>query len=277
MKKITFLVLGLLLCFGMYGCESNDEQTKVEEVKEFNGLNIANITEYAKKGDLYSNYSLEVTEKLENRPNDFRLTYTFSDKDNVMQCTSMFDFALSDNLLTGIYGSPADKTCYNQAVEIAYAPEILGNDASDLTHLEKHAQSYGNFRLAIQSKDDSSSFAIFMSDRIETKRGGSDSKSSDETVDTESKNALDKAESYLKRGSGFSKKRLREQLKYEKFENSAIDYAMKNVNVNYDEQCLRKAESYQKSSSMSKERLKEQLDYEGFTSSQIDYAMKHIK
>ncbi len=89
------------------------------------------------------------------------------------------------------------------------------------------------------------------------------------------KNALKKAESYLKY-SGFSRKGLIDQLEYEGFDQNDILFAVDNVKVNWKEECYEKAQSYLKYSSFSKQGLIDQLEYEGFTTDQIEYAIEKV-
>lgn len=88
-------------------------------------------------------------------------------------------------------------------------------------------------------------------------------------------NALQKAESYLRMG-GFSKQSLKDQLEFEGFEKSEIEYALKNCDADWNEQCVDKAKSYIKMGGFSKSSLREQLDFEGFTEEQINYALKEV-
>ena len=89
------------------------------------------------------------------------------------------------------------------------------------------------------------------------------------------KNALEKAESYL-RYSSFSREGLIDQLEFEGFEANDILFAVDNVDVDWNEQCYKKAESYLKYSSFSKQGLIDQLKFEGFTDDQIAYAINKI-
>ena len=89
------------------------------------------------------------------------------------------------------------------------------------------------------------------------------------------KNALKKAESYLKY-SGFSRKGLIDQLEYEGFEENDILFAVDNVKVDWNEECYEKAQSYLKHSSFSKQGLIDQLEFEGFTDDQIAYAINKV-
>ena len=88
-------------------------------------------------------------------------------------------------------------------------------------------------------------------------------------------NALAKALQYLDY-SGFSKKSLKDQLKYEGYSSDEIDYAIKNCDADWKEECAEKAQQYLDYGSFSKSGLRDQLEYEGFTSEQIDYALKAV-
>jgi hypothetical protein len=91
---------------------------------------------------------------------------------------------------------------------------------------------------------------------------------STETIGEE--NAKKKAESYLS-FSGFSKKSLINQLKYEGFTAAEATYAVENIVVNWDEQAARKAEEYMRFQAFSANGLIGQLIYEGFTDKQAAY------
>lgn len=88
-------------------------------------------------------------------------------------------------------------------------------------------------------------------------------------------NALQSAQSYLNMG-GFSEESLRNQLEYEQFTSDEIDYAIKNCNADWNEQCVESAESYIDMGGFSRGSLYDQLEYEGFTDSQINYALDKI-
>ena len=97
----------------------------------------------------------------------------------------------------------------------------------------------------------------------------------EESVPREYRNALSKAESYLG-WAGMSEKGLREQLEFEEYPSDAIDYALANVNVDYNEQALAKAKSYDDWASMSDSQLHDQLVFEGFTDEQAQYALDNL-
>ena len=84
------------------------------------------------------------------------------------------------------------------------------------------------------------------------------------------KNALRSAKSYLNY-TAFSKKGLIEQLKFEGFSDSEANYAVNNVNVDWNEQAAKCAENYLRYTSFSKQGLIDQLKFEGFTQEQAEY------
>lgn len=88
-------------------------------------------------------------------------------------------------------------------------------------------------------------------------------------------NALDKAYSYLD-FTHFSKKGLKEQLKFEGFTDSECKYAVENCGANWKEQAAGKAQDYLDTMSFSKSGLRDQLEFEGFSDEQIDYAIKKV-
>ena len=83
------------------------------------------------------------------------------------------------------------------------------------------------------------------------------------------------ADNYLDVG-GYSEKGLREQLEYEGFESTDIDWALDNVEVDWDEQCAQCANNYMDVGGYSASSLREQLAYEGFTDSQIEYGLEAV-
>lgn len=83
-------------------------------------------------------------------------------------------------------------------------------------------------------------------------------------------NAKKKAESYLS-FSGFSKKGLIDQLKFEGFTTAEATYGVENIVVDWNVQAGRKAESYMSFQAFSATGLMEQLVFEGFTNEQAAY------
>lgn len=99
---------------------------------------------------------------------------------------------------------------------------------------------------------------------------------------TEEKNALKKAESYSKT-MHMSKKGIYEQLTSEygeKFPAEAAQYAIDNMEADWNANALEKAKSYQTTMSMSKSAIYDQLvsDYgEKFTKEEAQYAIDHLE
>ncbi|MGX7029975.1 Ltp family lipoprotein [Vagococcus zengguangii] len=91
----------------------------------------------------------------------------------------------------------------------------------------------------------------------------------------EQKNALSKAIDYLDY-SAFSKSGLYEQLIYEQFPEEAAQFAVDNVQADWNEQALNKALDYLDYSSFSDAGLYDQLVFEGFTSEQAQYAIDNL-
>ncbi len=108
-----------------------------------------------------------------------------------------------------------------------------------------------------------------------------DNKPSDKSEEKKSsatlgeRNALAAAKNYLNI-SGFSKKQLAEQLKFEGYSDSEAKFAVKYCGADWNEQAGRKAEEYMKINSFSKKQLIGQLEFEGFTKKQAEYGAKHI-
>ena len=97
----------------------------------------------------------------------------------------------------------------------------------------------------------------------------------EEKVPREHRNALNKAKNYLS-WAGMSEEGLRKQLTFEEYPSEAIDYALANVNADYNEQALIKAKSYDDWASMSDSQLYDQLKFEGFTDEQAQYALDNL-
>ena len=96
---------------------------------------------------------------------------------------------------------------------------------------------------------------------------------------TEEKNALKKAESYSKT-MHMSKQGIYNQLtsSVEGFTKEAAQYAIDNIDADWNANALAKAKSYQQTMSMSKQGVYNQLTstVEGFTKEQAQYAIDHL-
>lgn len=91
----------------------------------------------------------------------------------------------------------------------------------------------------------------------------------------EQRNALRSAENYLS-FAGFSEPGLRDQLEFEGFPQDAIDYAIANVEVDWNKEALDSAKNYDSFASMSDTGLYDQLIFEGFTPEQAQYAIDNL-
>jgi hypothetical protein len=89
------------------------------------------------------------------------------------------------------------------------------------------------------------------------------------------KNAVAKAKSYLAI-SGFSKKGLTKQLKFEGFTAKEAKYGVAHCGANWKKQAVKKAKSYLDLTAFSKSGLIKQLKFEGFTAAQAKYAVKKV-
>lgn len=91
----------------------------------------------------------------------------------------------------------------------------------------------------------------------------------------EQKNALQKAKDYLSFTS-FSKSGLYNQLIYEKYPDDAAQFAIDNIEVDWNAQALNKAEDYLSFTAFSDQGLYDQLIYEGFSQEEAQYAIDNL-
>ena len=126
------------------------------------------------------------------------------------------------------------------------------------------------------SKESSNSEAISDSAAVD------DTVEEDNTIPSEYKSALIKANTYSD-VMYMSKAAIYDQLTSEygeKFSVEAAQYAIDNVNADWNENALKKAQTYQKSMSMSPEAIRDQLtsDYgEKFTAEEAAYAIDNLE
>lgn len=91
----------------------------------------------------------------------------------------------------------------------------------------------------------------------------------------EQKNALQTAKDYLNYTS-FSKSGLYDQLIYEQYPADAAQFAIDNIEVDWNAQALQTAKDYLDYSSFSDQGLYDQLIYEGFEPGQAQYAIDNL-
>ncbi|EME3189957.1 Ltp family lipoprotein, partial [Enterococcus faecium] len=94
-------------------------------------------------------------------------------------------------------------------------------------------------------------------------------------VSLESSNALQAAKDYLDY-SAFSQQGLYDQLIYEKYPADAAQYAIDNINADWNENALQAAKDYLDYSAFSKDGLYDQLVYEKYTPEQAQYAIDNL-
>lgn len=102
-----------------------------------------------------------------------------------------------------------------------------------------------------------------------------DSRTSETTLSTEQKNALNRAWDYLDY-TAFSHNGLVDQLEFEGYSSSAAKFAADNCGANWNEQAAKKARSYLDYTSFSRSGLISQLKFEGFTQSQAEYGVEAV-
>lgn len=89
------------------------------------------------------------------------------------------------------------------------------------------------------------------------------------------KNALAKAQSYLKYGA-FSRQGLIEQLEFEEFSTEDTTFAVDHCGADWNQQAAAKAEQYLKYSAFSRQGLIDQLEFEGFTHEQAVHGVTAV-
>lgn len=94
-----------------------------------------------------------------------------------------------------------------------------------------------------------------------------------ETATLGESNALSAAKTYLQTMS-FSKKGLKDQLKYEGYTDKEAKYGVNKCGANWKEQAAKKAKEYLDTMPFSKKDLINQLKYDGFTTEQANYGVK---
>lgn len=138
-------------------------------------------------------------------------------------------------------------------------------------------EAYISGNLAVQLAEDSKTMQeAIENDGVYVKEEEKEDPKHQQTELTFSKlNAVRIAQSYIN-NLPFSRKGLIEQLEYEGFSNEDATYAVDNIVVDWNKQCVLKAKGYLEMMGFSRKGLKEQLEYEGFSNSQIEYALEAV-
>lgn len=87
--------------------------------------------------------------------------------------------------------------------------------------------------------------------------------------------ALGKAQSYVEI-TAFSESDLRRQLEYHEFSPEAVQFALDNVDVDYQAECIEMAELLLEVTTFSEADLREQLQYNEFSKEHIDVAIAEV-
>ena len=102
---------------------------------------------------------------------------------------------------------------------------------------------------------------------VEESEEPKEEESKEDDVPREYESALRKAERYIDMFS-MSAQGVRDQLEHDGFGQDAIDYALENLETDWNEQAKKSAESYTELFDMSDAKLYDQLIYKGFTEEQ---------
>lgn len=281
MKKIISLLIIFILTIGMVGCSNKNKEVELnqntiyQEKEEYtNNHEVKNEDAYNKGYNYFGNpddeyehlvmiYAFTSNMRYYNNIRDLDVVswnennhiepYTIKAEDVDDYCWGQLQFLIK--LVEDI----------NDEDALELLREIENNfDKNDWSYYEnKVAEMYQNGEKDIENKQN----------EIEEEPVQKETKST--TVSVEQKQALKKAEQYIDI-MGFSKEGLKGQLEYDGFEDDSIEYAIENVEANWNEEALEKAKQYMDLMGFSKEGMRSQLEYDGFTDSEIEYAINKL-
>lgn len=97
-----------------------------------------------------------------------------------------------------------------------------------------------------------------------------------ESISSEQSRAKSMAQRYL-RTMSFSKSELKNQLVFEGFNDFDAQWAVDNIDADWNEQAVKKAEDYARLMDMSNQGLYDQLIFDGFTSEQARHGIDNMK
>ena len=146
---------------------------------------------------------------------------------------------------------------------VALMMGACGNTADDKEENVEDSTEQTEVVEEVKADEESSSEESEVVEESESK----EEESKEDDVPREHESALRKAESYLDIFS-MSAQGVRDQLEYEEFGQDAIDYALENLEADWNEQAKKSAESYTELFDMSDAKLYDQLIYKGFTEEQ---------
>lgn len=97
-----------------------------------------------------------------------------------------------------------------------------------------------------------------------------------ESISSEQSRAQSMAQRYL-RTMSFSKSGLKEQLVFEGFNDNDAQWAVDNIDVDWNDQAVKKAEDYARLMDMSNQGIYDQLIFEGFSPEQAQHGIDNMK
>lgn len=280
MKKIISLLIICMLTIGIVGCGNKNKEVELnqntiyQEKEEYtNNHEVKNEDAYNKGYNYFGNpddeyehlvmiYAFTANMRYYNNIGDLDVVswnennhiepYTIKAEDVDDYCWGQLQFLIK----------LAEDINDEDALELLR--EIENNfDKNDWSYYEnKAAEMYQNREKDTENKQNEIEEPV----QKETKST---------TVSVEQKQALKKAEQYIDI-MGFSKEGLKSQLEYDGFEDDSIEYAVENVDANWNEEALEKAKQYMDLMGFSKEGMRSQLEYDGFTDSEIEYAINKL-
>ncbi|MDK8758719.1 Ltp family lipoprotein [Corynebacterium sp. MSK151] len=168
-------------------------------------------------------------------------------------------------------------------VVLAVAASLTGGGDADSGGDSEAASLFGSDTAVVADSGsvENADFAEDLGAAVDERDGTEKQEKQDEKVPTEHKNALRKAEIYANR-MHMSKAGIYDQLTSEygeKFSPEAAQYAMENLEADWNKNALEKARIYQNSMAMSPDAIYEQLtsEYgEQFTPEEAQYAVDNL-
>ncbi|WP_270790219.1 Ltp family lipoprotein [Enterococcus diestrammenae] len=280
-------VLGLLICFGLLnGCgantpkekshESADDLKTIESVPQ-KKAEIKFLTLTPPIVDLESN-SFTITGRA--NPDTSIAVFCDSVEKNGIISDHNGNFSFIDKLPTKNLNyrfttGSRNETMYVQTKE-DYLKQQQDNElvAKKQAEEEKKRQEEEEKRKAEEEKQRQEEEKKRQEEEAAAKAKADKEKKISE-ASRESRNALQKAYDYLDY-TAFSKSGLYEQLLYEDYPEDAAQFAIDNVETDWNQNALQKAIDYLDYTAFSDQGLYEQLVYEGFTAEQAQYAINNL-
>lgn len=142
-------------------------------------------------------------------------------------------------------------------------------------------ETVGDYNIILSATDEADNKAVVnftvtvkLSEEEQAEQEAAEQEAAAEAEKTNRENgkALATAQDYINI-MAFSEEKLKEQLDYEGFTSDQINYAVKNVNVDWNQEAVESAQGYSDTLNMSSSAIYDQLIYEGFTEKQAQYGV----